>query len=157
VECLKALSGLPATVGAYTVRAPKLYHFNAETNTQVQEYLPDALSLKEYALKHFSSPDPSRKPLCFELGRSLGVWLRGFHRWASLPEQAAFREEMKSNAPMQKIKHFVNYATLVDTVPNFPSILGDAKETFEEIRDATAAELDRPDLQITHGDFWTGK
>ncbi|KAK4106904.1 hypothetical protein N658DRAFT_512627 [Parathielavia hyrcaniae] len=156
VECLKALGGLPATAGAYTVRAPKLYHFSPDTNTQVQEYLPEALSLKEYALKHFSSHDPSRQPLCLELGRGLGVWLRGFHRWASLPEQSAFREAVKSNAPMQKIKHQANYATLVDTVANFPSILGDAKETFEKIREATAAELDRSDLQITHGDFWTG-
>ncbi|KAK4123989.1 hypothetical protein N657DRAFT_645604 [Parathielavia appendiculata] len=156
VECLRALGGLPATVGTYTVRAPKLYHFNPETNTQVQEYLPEALSLKDYALKHFSPRDPSRKPLCFELGRNLGAWLRGFHRWASLPEQSAFREKMKANAPMQKIKHRANYATLVDTVANFPSILGDAKGIFQKIQEETAAELDRSDLQITHGDFWTG-
>jgi Sec-independent protein translocase protein TatA len=157
VECLKALGGLPSTQGAYAVRAPKFYYFNPDTNTQVQEYLPHALSLKEYALKHFSSRDPSRKPLCLELGRSLGLWLRGFHDWASSPEQAQFREEMKSNEPMQKIKHMVNYSTVVDTVANFPSILADAKETFEQIKEATAAELQRPDLQITHGDFWTGK
>ncbi len=109
-------------------------------------------------MKHFSSSrDPARKPLCHELGRSLGAWLLGFHRWAALPEQSRFREEMKSNEPMQKIKHVVNYAQLVATVANFPDMLADAKETFEQIRDATAQELHLPDLQITHGDFWTGK
>lgn len=157
VECLKALSQLPPTTGPYAVRTPRLYHFNPESNTQIQEYLPSALSLKEYALKHFSSPDSSRKPLCLDLGRSLGVWLRHFHSWASLPEQSNFREKVKANEPMQKIKHMANYTTLVDTVANFPSILTDAKQVFEQIREATAKELDRPDLQVTHGDFWTGK
>lgn len=158
-ECLKALDGLPpTTTGAYAVRAPKLYHFNPETNTQVQEYFPDSLSLKDYALKHFSSSrDPSREPLCRELGRSLGVWLRDFHAWAARPEQARLREQIKSNEPMQRIKHFVNYSNLVETVAGFPAILADARETFEQIRDATAQELDLPNLQVTHGDFWTGK
>ncbi|KAL2181986.1 kinase-like domain-containing protein [Thermothelomyces heterothallicus CBS 202.75] len=156
VECLKSIGGLALTKGPYAVRAPKLYHFNPDTNTQIQEYLPGALSLKDYALRHFSSPDPSRKPLCLELGRSLGAWLREFHAWASLPEQADLREELKSNEPMQKIKHMANYQTLVGTVANFPSILGEAQETFEKIKDATAKELDRPDLQVIHGDFWTG-
>lgn len=123
----------------------------------MQEYLPQALSLKDYALKHFSSPDPSRRPLCLELGRSLGVWLRDFHSWASLPEQSKFREEIKLNKPMQGLKHMVNYSTLVDTVANFPSVLADAKETFEKIKEVAAKDLDRPDLQIIHGDFWTGK
>ncbi len=109
-------------------------------------------------MKHFSSSrDAARKPLCHELGRSLGAWLREFHRWVTLPEQAQFREETKSNEPMQHIKHFVNYGQLVATVDNFPDILADAKETFEQIRDATAQEIHLPDLQITHGDFWTGK
>jgi hypothetical protein len=114
--------------------------------------------VKEYALKHFSSSrDPSRKPLCHELGRSLGAWLLAFHRWVTLPEQAQFREKVKSNEPMQSIKHYVNYSVMVETAANFPAILSDAKATLEEIRDATAQEIHLPDLQITHGDFWTGK
>jgi hypothetical protein len=151
------MNGFPPTAGAYSVRAPRLYHFNPESNTQIQEFLRDALSLKEYALKHFSSPDSSRKPLCLELGRSLGVWLRDFHSWVALPEQSKFQEEMKSNEPMQKIKHMANYITLADTVANFPSILADAKETFEKIKEVTADELHSSHLQIIHGDFWTGK
>jgi hypothetical protein len=58
---------------------------------------------------------------------------------------------------MQKLKHMVNYTMLVDTVANFPSILADAKETFEKIKEATADELHSSHLQVTHGDFWTGK
>ncbi|KAK3301603.1 kinase-like domain-containing protein [Chaetomium strumarium] len=170
VECLKAFEELlvppplpppqpTATdqTSPFTVRAPRLHHFSATTNTQVQEYLPNALSLKDYALKHFSaSAAPaaaaSRKPLCLELGRSLGGWLRDFHQRAS----SLLRDVVSANEPMQQLKHYVNYGTLVDTVANFPSILGDAKETFEKIREVTAQELQGPDLGVIHGDFWTG-
>jgi hypothetical protein len=125
----------------------------------VQEYLPHALSLKDYALKHFSasSRDPSRKPVCAELGRSLGAWLRSFHEWAALPAQSGLRAAARANEGMARLKHLVNYPALGETVANFPSVLGDAKETFDEISKATADELQRPDLQLIHGDFWTGK
>ena len=154
---MRALSELPPTKGAYAVQTPKLYYSSPETNTQVQEYLPNALSLKHYAFKHFASPEPSRKPLCLELGRSLGVWLRDFHVWASHTGQSKFRELAKANDEMRQIKHMSTYETLVSTVADFPTILGDAKETFEKIRDFTAAELQNPALQVIHGDFWTGK
>jgi hypothetical protein len=156
-ECLKALRGLSSTPGPFTVRVPKLFHYNKETNTQVLEYLADAVSLKEYALKHFQSQDVSRKPLCHEIGRSLGAWLRGFHDWVTLPEQAGLHELMRSNQQMQQLKHMVNYSFLVQTVADFPSILADAKEVFEQVEAMSARELERPDLQVIHGDFWTGK
>ncbi len=123
----------------------------------MQEYLANSLSLKDFALKHFSSPDPSRKPLCLELGQSLGVWLRSFHDWVALPEQVKLHDEMKLNQPMQQLKHMINYTTLRDTVANFPAILEDAKDIFEEMEKMSAEELKRPDLQGIHGDFWTGK
>lgn len=58
---------------------------------------------------------------------------------------------------MQQLKHMVNYTSLVQTVDNFPSILSDAKETFQQLEQVAAKELERPDLQVIHGDFWTGK
>lgn len=164
-ECLKALNGaLSPPTGPYSVRAPKLYHFNPSTNTQVQEYLPSALSLKDFALKHFSSPSApsdavSRKPLCHELGHSLGAWLRSFHDWAARPEQTGLKDKMRANRPMQQLKHMVNYTTLVATVGNFPTILGDGKEVFEEVERAMAREMEKGEekLEVIHGDFWTGK
>ncbi len=114
------------------------------------------MSLKEYALKHFSSSrDASRKPLCHELGRSLGAWLLAFHRWATLPEQSQFREEVKLNSDMQQIKHYVNYEKLLEKVAEF--FLENEKKTFQKVCKAAEKEMDLPDLQIVHGDFWTGK
>jgi hypothetical protein len=149
---------MPALPGPYAVRAPKLYYFSPDTNTQVQECLPDATDLKSYALQHFTTRDPSRKLLCHDLGYSLGTWLRQFHGWVSLAEQQAMLYDIaKSNKPMQAIKHMVNYSTLVATVDTFLSILGDAKDVFEQVGKMAAAELERDDLEIIHGDFWTGK
>lgn len=151
------MAGLPPTKGRFAVHTPKLYHFNPKTSTQIQEYLPQALSLKDYALKNFASPDPSRKPLCVELGRSLGAWLHQFHDWAKLPEQSGFREIAKLNDAMRGIKHTSNYSTALATVDNYPSALADAKETLQKSMEAAEEELNRSDLQVTHGDFWTGK
>ncbi|KAH6624462.1 kinase-like domain-containing protein [Chaetomium sp. MPI-SDFR-AT-0129] len=155
-DCLKAMAGLPPTKGTFAVHTPKLHYFNPKTSTQVQELLPQALSLKDYALKNFASPDPSRKPLSIELGRSLGAWLHQFHEWAKLPEQAGFREIAKLNDAMRRIKHTSNYATALATVDNYPSVLADAKETLQKSMEAAEKELDGSDLQVTHGDFWTG-
>lgn len=83
--------------------------------------------------------------------------MRAFHDWAALPVQHGLREAARANQPMQQLKHVVNYTTLVQTVENFPDVLGDARETFERIREEMAKELQREDLQVIHGDFWTGK
>ncbi|KAK0646114.1 kinase-like domain-containing protein [Cercophora newfieldiana] len=156
-ECLKAISQMPIPDGLHRVYVPRLYYFNPDTNTQVQQYLPDAVDLKSYALQHFAMPDPARKPLSCELGHSLGTWLRRFHSWVSLPEQRTkLYDLVKSNKPMQDIKQMVNYSYLVPTIDNFPSIFGGAKEVFEQVERMAAAELARPDLEIIHGDFWTG-
>lgn len=158
VECLKAVGGFVHASGSFVVRSPRLYHFDPDANIQVQEYLANALSLKEFALKHFSpSPDASRKRPCSELGWSLGVWLRKFHNWAALPEQSGLRKMVESNKTMQHLKHWVNYKILLETVDNFPSILSGAKETFEQLEAMASGELQRSDLRVIHGDFWTGK
>lgn len=157
VECLRAVADMPVPDGIYAVRTPKLYYFNPVTNTQVQEYLPDAIDLKNYALQHFTFPDPSRRPLCHELGHSIGAWLRQFHTWTSLPEQRAkLRDTMKSNEPLRNIRHTVNYKFLISTIDDYPSILSDAKDVFEKVERMAGAELQQPDLEIIHGDFWTG-
>ena len=150
----------PPSGGAYAIRAPKLYYFDAETNTQIHEYLTDPLCLHDYILKHSSSsrvPLVKAKPLWFELGRSIGDWLLGFHRWAALPEQVQLREEVKGNEEIRKLKYHLIYDRLVAAADNFPTIFADVKDTLEEIRKRAAEELQIPDLLLVHGDFWTGK
>ncbi|KAF6814381.1 phosphotransferase enzyme family protein [Colletotrichum sojae] len=49
--CLRHLEELaPHAESKLSVRTPRLFYFNEETNTQVQEYQPSPLSLKLYAL-----------------------------------------------------------------------------------------------------------
>ncbi|KAK4639741.1 hypothetical protein QC761_711030 [Podospora bellae-mahoneyi] len=156
-ECLKAVQSMPIPEAPCVTRTPKLYYYNSDTNTQVQEYLPDAISLKDYALKHFSAaPDVSRKPACLDIGKSLGIWLRSFHHWANQSEQSGLREALKLNANLQELRHMTNYQTLVSDVDTCPEILSDAKEVFEKVEKMAAEELGSGKLEVIHGDFWTG-
>ncbi|KAI0406593.1 kinase-like domain-containing protein [Xylaria palmicola] len=163
-ECLRAMSEFPAggeTAPSgdihVTVRAPRLYHFDAQSSTQVQELLRDGKDLKTYALSRYPADTPDTlRPQCLQLGAALGRWLRAFHDWSAT--RAGLRATVAGNAELQQLKHLINFSWLLDRVGQFPSILGDAKDVFEKVRDMAAEERQDEDrLQVIHGDFWTGK
>ncbi|KAK4216709.1 kinase-like domain-containing protein [Rhypophila decipiens] len=158
-ESLEVLTTLPPTPGPCIVRAPKLLYFIPKSNTQVLEFLPDSVDLKYYMLKHFSAPnDASKKPLCDALGHSIGTWLRSFHQWATLPGQNVLRDIAETNKAVQKHHCERFYERLVDIIADYPSILEEERGILETIRDEEVAALRNPDqLQVVHGDFWTGK
>lgn len=124
----------------------------------MQEYLPSSLDLKSYALRYFSPSTPeSQKPNILEIGRGLGRWLRSFHDWAASPEQETLRNRVKLNKEVRGIKFTYNYESLLWRLDKFP-FLQDSKTVFEQIIAKVQAELvDESQLQIIHGDFWTGK
>ncbi|KAF7548830.1 hypothetical protein G7046_g8543 [Stylonectria norvegica] len=160
-QCLVYLAALPPTTSStFTISTPRMLLFNPATNTQVQEYLPHAVNLKEYALAHYATPAAaaSVKPQCVKLGRSLGHWLRSFHDWSERPDQARLREILARNKDMQGLKHMINYRQLVQLTGAHPDILGDeVKPVLQEIAEMAAGELaDEAALHVIHGDFWTG-
>jgi hypothetical protein len=67
------------------------------------------------------------------------------------------RKKMEGNIAMRNLKYMINYANLVGTVENFPSILDDSKELFEAVAKWTKEELDEEKGSLIHGDFWSGK
>lgn len=164
-ECLRAVQWLaPAPTKVCSVRTPKLLCFDAESATQVHDYLPKTLDLKAYALNYFSRPavspsaDPSDKANMVQLGRGLGQWLRDLHEWAAAPEQQWFRAKARINKEMQGIKFTYNYERLLGQLDKFPSTLKAAKTISAEVVAMAKAELEEEDkLQVIHGDFWTGK
>ncbi|KAI1174200.1 kinase-like domain-containing protein [Nemania sp. FL0916] len=162
-ECLKAMSGYPVEGKTelsgdihFTVRTPKFYHFDEEQNTQIQEILHNGKDLKTYALETYSPDTPdTMRPQCLELGRAMGKWLRNFHRWSET--QPGLRKTVAADTDMQQLKHVINFSWLLDRVAQFPSILNEAKDVFEKVKDMAARELeDASKLQVIHGDFWTG-
>ncbi|KAF5616030.1 cytoplasmic trna 2-thiolation 2 [Fusarium tjaetaba] len=158
-ESLVHLAGLPPTeTPSFRISTPETYYFNQDSNTQVQEYLPEALSLKDYALKYYVAPTPSGlKEQCEQLGHGLGSWLRAFHGWSQEPKQAALRETFAGNKEMQGLKNMINYQQLLQVVDRYPEILGDARDVFQGVSDLAAGELaDESALYPIHGDFWTG-
>ncbi|KAI1457119.1 kinase-like domain-containing protein [Annulohypoxylon moriforme] len=163
VGCLKALSDFPIVGKAdesdpynFTVRTPKFYHFDETNNSQIQEYLEDGVDLKNYALKTYANANSEiTKHQALQLGKALGRWLRAFHNWAS--QQGELRAVVVKNEELKQLKHFINFSWLLDRVKQFPSILGDAEGIFNEVKEMAAAEMnDESQLQVIHGDFWSG-
>ncbi|KAF5972769.1 cytoplasmic trna 2-thiolation protein 2 [Fusarium bulbicola] len=158
-ESLVHLAELPPTeTPSCRISTPETYYFNQDSNTQVQEYLSEALSLKDYALKYYAAPTPpSLREECEQLGHGLGSWLRAFHGWSQEPKQAALRETFAGNKEMQGLKNMINYQQLLQVVDRHPEILGDARDVLQGVSDLAAGELaDESALYPIHGDFWTG-
>ncbi|KAI0013970.1 kinase-like domain-containing protein [Xylariaceae sp. FL0662B] len=162
-KCLKAMSKFPilgktgsGSPYSYIVRTPKFYHFDKPSNTQVQEYLPNASDLKTYALNTYASPTPETlRRQCFQLGVTLGRWLRSFHDWAG--QQPVLRKIVAANKEMQELKLMINFSMLIGQIKQSSHILGDAQRVLEEVASMATFELDNESqLQVIHGDFWTG-
>lgn len=143
----------------FAVGTCKQYHWNSETSTQIQEYVRDGVSLKDYAIEHYAAPTPeSLKPQCEQLGRSLGEWLRSYHNWGQRPEQQEYRDILSKNKDMQSLKVVVNYKRLLQRADECPTILEDVRDVLQQVCDMAFTELeDESKWQVTHGDFWTGK
>jgi hypothetical protein len=159
---LNALANyLPPTTTA-TVKPPRLYLYDRETNTQVLEDFSNADGFRAMlfsANAHNLLPSPSTATI----GRNLGYWLRCFHVWASAPEQAALRAQMWQNDPMRKIKYLFTYDSVLKVLENYPELLERHEKTLDTIRDVMAKEFERPSTEegdgfgLLHGDFWSGK
>lgn len=59
---------------------------------------------------------------------------------------------------MQMLKNTINYASLVSSIDRYPGILSDVRDILEQVKKMSEDEMANEDnLQIIHGDFWTGK
>ncbi|KAH6661238.1 kinase-like domain-containing protein [Truncatella angustata] len=168
VECLNALadfrvSGAQDSV-QYVVRTPKCYFYDEKSHTQILEYMPSGIDLKNYVLKNFASPTPEAHRAQFhQLGKQLARWIIGFHektgkeaRDAQVEgEKSQLYAELEACQWMQNLKHTINYDWLVDRIKTYPDILEEAREVFEDFRNAAKEEL-KGEVMPIHGDFWTG-
>ncbi|KAL6856818.1 kinase-like domain-containing protein [Trichoderma novae-zelandiae] len=134
-EGLRLLSHLPPVVSSrFEIRTPKLHHFSPESSTQIQEYLHNAVNLKDYALRHFQAPTLNDQP-----------------------ERQNLHELFAKNTEMRNIKKYINYDQLLARVNMFPSLLEECKDVLQQIVSMATAELaDKGKLAAVHGDFWTG-
>ncbi|KAJ5109182.1 Aminoglycoside phosphotransferase [Penicillium angulare] len=156
---LQALSDLePYSQNNITVQSPRVLHYINETNIQIHEDLPNSDNLKVFLLEKASN-DVSES-YSRALGHSLGSWLHSSHAWGIKAQQKEIRETVSKNTAMKQLKFYINYPMLLETVDNFPEILNESREVFEQVRDLAAAELENDALDDTygliHGDFWTG-
>ncbi|KAK3393279.1 kinase-like domain-containing protein [Podospora didyma] len=158
-ECLVSLRSLSPSKNEWcTFRTPNLYHFNATTNTQIQEYLPNAIDLKNYVWKYYQTNTPlAKEEQCVGIGQTMGRWLRTFHEWAASPEQVKLRSLAVENKALQRLKHSTYYVYLINLIDKFPALLENSRDDFEQVKAMSEDELkDDSALQVVHGDFWTG-
>ncbi|EWZ45930.1 kinase-like domain-containing protein [Fusarium oxysporum Fo47] len=162
IESLKILSAVssfsnqPSDTHNFVVRTPKFYHFDQDSSTQVLEFLSDGIHLKDYAIKNYGPPTPeSFQPQCHELGKALGSWLRDFVAWSA--QQVKHRELVAQNEFGQAVRHMLNYGWLHERTKEYPGILNDVEDILTQVEQLAASEKENTDeLQIIHGDFWTG-
>jgi len=150
----------PATTA--TVKPPRLYLYDRETNIQVLEDFSNAdgfMAMLSCADAHNLLPSPSTAII----GRHLGFWLRSFHVWSSAPEQAALRAQMWQNDPVRKTKYLFTYDSVLKVLENYLELMDGHEKTLDTIRDVIAKEFERPSTEegdgygLLHGDFWSGK
>ncbi|KAJ9410292.1 hypothetical protein DTO045G8_1755 [Paecilomyces variotii] len=156
---LNALNDLPKQVeGNVSVKSPRLFHFNQQTNTHIMEDLPNALDLKTFLRS--SAASALSEPSATAIGHAIGKWLASFHTWGSAPERSDLVVEIQKNQLMKELKYQINYEVLMQTIDNFPDILEASRGVFEKVKCLAKEELERKKdedgIGLIHGDFWTG-
>ncbi|KAM0425978.1 hypothetical protein ACHAPT_008917 [Fusarium lateritium] len=154
-ECLTELKSAqvhldqPGAVN-YNAGTPICYHYDDDTKTQIQEYLPSTIDLKMYLRSHFLSQTPQiLESPCRNVGKILAEHISGFHAASTKPLAA-----LRSNGQMQALKHKINYDWLLQRVDQFPEILSEARDIFAQVKQQALTELgDASALKAIHGDF----
>lgn len=134
---LHLLANFSISTTITTVRTPRLFLYDRETNTQVLEDFSNTYGFKTM----FSSLDPQNYVPSLRaatIGRQLGFWLRSFHTWSSAPEQAALRAQMWRNDSMRKTKHVFTYDGVIRVIKNFPELSKDHEKSLVTISNELA-------------------
>lgn len=159
---LHSLTGFSLSSAIATIKTPRLYLYDRETNTQVMEDFSDTHGFKTM---FFSVGAHNHLPLLSTstIGHQLGFWLRSFHDWSLTPEQVALRAQVWQNDHMRELKYSFTYGSVMKALENFPELLKSHKETLDTIGDFLAKEDQRMSKEggdgysVLHGDFWSGK
>ncbi|KAK6221398.1 hypothetical protein LQW54_001499 [Pestalotiopsis sp. IQ-011] len=159
LSSLASRSSTQASAKTVVVKAPRLYLFDRETNTQVLEDFTNAGGFKSIV---FSPDADSLVPQPPVIGRHLGSWLRSFHDWSSAPQQSAIREQLWQKNPFRKLKYLVTFDVFLGVLEKFPELLDGHQKTLKEVQEAKAAEFQKPSTEaddgwgLIHGDLWSG-
>ncbi|KAF6827746.1 phosphotransferase enzyme family protein [Colletotrichum musicola] len=171
--CLKELATVEVCSGEsstakVTIRAPRCYHYDFSTKTQVQEYLPHVVTLKTHCMRNLQTPAGENAQRDYRLlGKSLAEYIQRAHvlmaramgdqagEGSNAHDAATLRQAITSNSEMQKLVHTINYDWLMDRVKQFPEILSDAKGIFVQVKEQALGEIQggSGSLSVINGDF----
>jgi hypothetical protein len=162
VHMLQALEKFQASekVKGFAIRTPKLLHADHGACTQIIEFIPESVDLKQILVSplwtNFSSAQACSS------GGALGRWLRDFYDWTSHPDQAPLHQHVRRNNAMSELKYRVEYGIIFTVLEKFPDILGSHREVLEEVvtsmnEESRSNHVSTDGWSIIHGDFWAGK
>ncbi|KAF3017071.1 hypothetical protein E8E14_006232 [Neopestalotiopsis sp. 37M] len=159
LSSLANLTPPQVTTDTVVVKAPRLYYFDRESNTQVLEDFADAGGFRPIL---FSPNAGTLRPQPIEIGHHLGSWLRSFHEWALEPRQAALRAQLGQKDPVRKLKRSVTFDVFLTVLEGFPGLLNGHQETLQVVQEAMTKEFLKPAMDedegwgLVHGDLWSG-
>ncbi|RDW69062.1 uncharacterized protein DSM5745_08822 [Aspergillus mulundensis] len=149
------------------IRTPELYQLNYATHTLMMEHLKNSTDLQTFLLNLPCLKDERLWAWVFQIGESLGQWLRQFHNWMTKESQKTVAGEFDTdiNKEMAGFRFRLSYEWLPRAIEKYPNILGKKKGTrkiMEKLMKVAREELDK-DFQTKdetigpiHGDFWAG-
>ncbi|GKZ33665.1 hypothetical protein AbraIFM66950_003694 [Aspergillus brasiliensis] len=146
---LKAMKVLPPAKDLdVTTTSPILYKYYAASHTAILSDLPRSSQLQVY----LSTPELDTKEV-FSVGVSLGRWMRKFHEWGAMPDQASLRREIKGNREMAEMRYNITYGSLKESIARYPAIFGSSAHVFKRLEQRLDTELVGTEDQLIHGDF----
>nr|QQO98480.1 FrzJ [Cladobotryum sp.] len=140
------------------VAVPRVYKFDAESNTQILEDITGYITVCEFLTSRCTqSTSPA---FTTRLGFRLGSWLGGLHAWGEGRSPAEIIGGVEENQEAQDGSFDFFYGNPVRRVEQFPHLLGDCKEVLEQIRDRAAREQKSrtgEKFGFVHGDILSRK
>lgn len=171
--CLKELSSVEVCSGTsstakFTVRAPRCYHYDFSTKTQVQEFLPGVVGLKAHCMSTIQTPAAENGQHDYHLlGKSLAEYILRAQALMTrtIEDQAgevsddrdttALHGTVTKGSEIQKLVHTINYDWLFDRIEQFPEMLSDARDVFVQVKEHALGEIQgrSGNLSVINGDF----
>ncbi|KAK7214409.1 hypothetical protein V2G26_002412 [Clonostachys chloroleuca] len=103
------------------------------------EHMPEGTTLKEFIPKYFGHATTPKESDAREIGKTVDSWLKWFHQLTA--NDAEIHTIAGKNELGRFFRHMVTFTWLKDRVVQYPSVLSDAKEIFQEVEQAVTAEF----------------
>lgn len=142
-------------------RTPHLLHVNPSNSTLViEDFESDSVDWR----KQLSQADSSQNQWVGVNGKTIGRWLRAYHRWTMEDSQQPLRDAMRGYEEMGRFRRWIHYAGIPKWTEENGLLDDETRIILKQVEQLLVNEFaDTQSRRLTeewgpiHGDFWTGK